>query len=393
MLAGPLLSTPMFSLQQIQRPNFDRHGAWLTAGNMEIHLIKGIPLVHRGENLIVSHIALDVKDPEEAFRRLRKVQVPFEVNVSVPKGGGKAECEGGGRDNTFSQAFIRDPDGYYLEVCNCNILTEFALGKAGSMAVEDIQVEESPATVTDDVNKEKQKPASLFCKAKLLVLAHRAKKRYKQRKILSAWNEGNVRLVRDTGMESTTKTLKESKHAEVDSVILENLEKRLQVYGDICQSFEVFELEEILLEADNNAPKAILLMLQEIQNVRVTSLPKWRHHGAEVACASSHSDPLWGVVRTGGCRLLSEVVSKTPPLEEGRLVGGESGSLMGMAGSSSKPFRRMSSKKSSCNNIFHSDDGFTSPVANGNSSQHECMSDIAEIEGPPVATNNKDDAL
>ena len=36
--------TEIIGFQQIQRPNFDRHGAWLTMGNLELHLIKGCPM-------------------------------------------------------------------------------------------------------------------------------------------------------------------------------------------------------------------------------------------------------------------------------------------------------------------------------------------------------------
>jgi hypothetical protein len=39
----------ILGLQQIRRPNFDRHGAWLTMGNVELHLIKGVPTVYEGE--------------------------------------------------------------------------------------------------------------------------------------------------------------------------------------------------------------------------------------------------------------------------------------------------------------------------------------------------------
>ena len=35
----------VLGLQQINRPDFDRHGAWFTMGNIELHLIKGTPLV------------------------------------------------------------------------------------------------------------------------------------------------------------------------------------------------------------------------------------------------------------------------------------------------------------------------------------------------------------
>jgi len=53
----------ILGLEQVKRPNFDRHGAWLSlGGGIELHLIKGKPLVHDGSHLIVNHIALDVEN-------------------------------------------------------------------------------------------------------------------------------------------------------------------------------------------------------------------------------------------------------------------------------------------------------------------------------------------
>ena len=49
----------VLGLPQIKRPNFDRHGAWFTFGNIELHLIKGNPIVHDGNNLIVGHISVE----------------------------------------------------------------------------------------------------------------------------------------------------------------------------------------------------------------------------------------------------------------------------------------------------------------------------------------------
>ena len=49
----------IIGLQQIRRPNFDRHGAWFTMGNIELHLILGQPAVHSGKDLIVGHISLE----------------------------------------------------------------------------------------------------------------------------------------------------------------------------------------------------------------------------------------------------------------------------------------------------------------------------------------------
>jgi len=110
----------VMGFQQIRRPNFDRHGAWLTIGNIELHLILGNPMVHSGDDLIVSHLSVETTDIKETLRRLKEMDIPFETNVSVPKGN---ENEG-----VVTQFFLRDPDGYYIEICNCGILTDFCLG-------------------------------------------------------------------------------------------------------------------------------------------------------------------------------------------------------------------------------------------------------------------------
>ncbi|CAF3069368.1 unnamed protein product [Rotaria sp. Silwood2] len=37
--------------QQTRQPTFDCHGAWLTMGNIELHLIKGIPVIPPVDNI------------------------------------------------------------------------------------------------------------------------------------------------------------------------------------------------------------------------------------------------------------------------------------------------------------------------------------------------------
>ena len=101
----------ILGFQQIRRPNLDRHGAWLTMGNIELHLILGKPVVQSVEDLIGSHISVDTKDIKEVSRRLKQLKIPFETNISVPKAN---ENEG-----FVTQFFLRDPDGYYIEICNC----------------------------------------------------------------------------------------------------------------------------------------------------------------------------------------------------------------------------------------------------------------------------------
>lgn len=112
----------VLGFQQIRRPNFDRHGAWFTMGNLELHLIKGTPLVHSGDDLIVGHISIETFGIDKVPGLLRKLNVPFRQNVSVPKGsdaGGTGTNSSNSSKKIVRQYFFRDPDGYYIEVCNC----------------------------------------------------------------------------------------------------------------------------------------------------------------------------------------------------------------------------------------------------------------------------------
>ena len=63
------------------------------------------------KDLIGSHISVDTKDIKEVLRRLIQLKIPYETNISVPKAN---ENEG-----FVTQFFLRDPDGYYIEICNC----------------------------------------------------------------------------------------------------------------------------------------------------------------------------------------------------------------------------------------------------------------------------------
>ena len=61
----PIPEIEVIGFQQIRRPNFDRHGVWLTMGNIELHLIKGIPVTEKGQHpadLIVPHISIETSN-------------------------------------------------------------------------------------------------------------------------------------------------------------------------------------------------------------------------------------------------------------------------------------------------------------------------------------------
>ena len=75
--------TNIIGMKQVMRPDFDRHGAWLSMGNLALHLIKGRPAVHPDDDLIVGHIAINVSDVEEIRNRLKALNIAPRTNISV----------------------------------------------------------------------------------------------------------------------------------------------------------------------------------------------------------------------------------------------------------------------------------------------------------------------
>jgi Ca2+-binding EF-hand superfamily protein/catechol 2,3-dioxygenase-like lactoylglutathione lyase family enzyme len=202
----------VLGLQQIRRPNFDRHGAWLTLGNVELHLIKGNPVVHEGDNLIVPHISVESDNIGEVLEKLVAMKVPFSKNVSVPDSS---------ESKPITQFFIRDPDGYYIELCNCDILTNFCLGKdkVGIRYNEIVQQVEM---------------SHIF---KLAFLAQQS---------LDASIENESILVPP-----------ENEWAqEVDAVKLHNLLSRCKIYADLMQGETEETIGLALKQANNKVPLA-----------------------------------------------------------------------------------------------------------------------------------------
>jgi catechol 2,3-dioxygenase-like lactoylglutathione lyase family enzyme len=115
----------ILGLQQIRRPTFDRHGAWLTMGNIELHLIKGIPAIPPVDNLQVAHIALETSNVKKVVSKLRQLNIEVRQSLNVTNAQ-KPQSE-------IIQYFFTDPAGYYLELCNCDVLTKFAFSNDQSM--------------------------------------------------------------------------------------------------------------------------------------------------------------------------------------------------------------------------------------------------------------------
>ena len=187
---------------------------------MDLHLIKGRPAVHADDDLIVSHIAITVDDMSALKQRLRDMKIPSRKNVSVPN---PSDSDTG----VVEQAFIRDPDGYYIECCNCDRLEKYLHEK---MAAEAGKWNFSVAK------------SVLALKEKMIKKSEKSKIELKKQPSLDEVLEN---------MDLSDKPL------EADAMKLENLVKRRKIYGDITQNASESDLSKLLRFFENDVPSVI----------------------------------------------------------------------------------------------------------------------------------------
>lgn len=257
----------VLGFQQIRRPNFDRHGAWFTMGNLELHLIKGTPLVHTGDDLIVGHISIETFGIDKIPGMLRKMGIPFRQNVSVPKGTeGSAQGTNSSKNNKkiVRQYFFRDPDGYYVEVCNCDVLTKYCLGAKADL----------------DSYEEGGKPITVEDAGKLIGIMQR----WSSSGVVEKDNrEALIHKANATDMSpQAVASLFGCEPADVlDKELLHSLIMRRSIYGDICQNTSEQELKEILLASGNNVPMAtkIMKLKADVEGTRRVQAPAFYEDG------------------------------------------------------------------------------------------------------------------
>merc|ERR1711936_67427 len=221
--------TDVLGMKQILRPDFDRHGGRLTFGNLDLHLIKGRPCVHEDDDLIVGHMALVVTDMAALKEHLKKKGVQYRTNVSVPSPDDQ-------QTGIVNQAFVRDPDGYDIEFCNCSDLDDFLHRKKLENA------EKYNLSVLNSVLKYGRKLRQVSQEAKTTLLKRNWKVKFPELE--------NVNL--------ETKPL-------ADPVKLANLHQRHQnVYGDLIQNVSMDDIEKLLRIFNNHVPSVIGALLDKV---------------------------------------------------------------------------------------------------------------------------------
>merc|ERR1739844_570290 len=118
------MGTNVVGMRKAKRPTEGRNEAWLSMGNLSLHLIKGRPAVHLDHDLIVGHLAIPIPSCQldELKRRLVACGIEMRQNLSVPN----PSAEGAiGDEIPLDQFFVRDPDGYYVEFATAEGLERF----------------------------------------------------------------------------------------------------------------------------------------------------------------------------------------------------------------------------------------------------------------------------
>ena len=218
----------ILGLQQVRRPSFNRHGAWLTMGNIELHLIKGIPVIPPADSLEVKHIALETSDFDEVLAKLRSFNIEVRQSLSMISARITAPADFKSKP-IVTQYFFADPDGYIWELCNCEILTEFALNR--NPVVKTICYHQGIPTYI------------LFVISAVIRWRRKTKARSLQ--------EPN-----DILKETTAVT-------EVDENKYNNLANRRTIYTDILQGFTDQDIKNALLLTNNDVPLTVRVLTRK----------------------------------------------------------------------------------------------------------------------------------
>jgi hypothetical protein len=236
--------------------------------------------VHHGKDLIVTHIAVETTDPKGVFDRLNEMKVPYRQNVSVPdpkKARNNLEEDFSSDKGKISQYFVRDPDGYYLELCNCDVLTKFCLEKEDKKpSREKTMMGNSRMTAVMSKNMGYSEGGtggiSLRLTVALIVWVARARRQTKM----------PPQDLLDKFLKNTIPAL------TADPDKLATMLKRRKTYCDILQGYQEDDVEWALLKSGNSVPLAILILTVERGSRRVLVPPDFfeTRNGRSTMCGT-----------------------------------------------------------------------------------------------------------
>eukprot|EP00438_Fugacium_kawagutii_P016446 Skav207236 [mRNA] locus=scaffold523:118248:119195:+ [translate_table: standard] len=244
--------TEIIGFQQILRPNLDHYGAWLTLGNLELHLIEGVPKVPTARDLIVSHIALETDYPHKVLEKLVEFGVGRKSQCQIPRpdpelGGSRSETS----EDKITRFFVRDPDGYLLEICSHDIRTAFCFFKE-----KDAAAEKKPGNIPKYNKLMDAMLGQVKCSVfrlpqlfKTILMAHRWLKN-SQHELSKSFEERRQQALSGVVVA-----------AQADPGLLAKFMVRQKTCCDICHGFSKEDLAVALCRSGNDAPTALLLLM------------------------------------------------------------------------------------------------------------------------------------
>ena len=171
---------------------------------------------------------MESNDIEGVVRRLSELGVHYSKSVSVPdpkkSRANKFEENLETKPTAVVQYFLRDPDGYYIELCNCDILTDYCFGSS----TDPERHQHLPGYVEG---------VTLKTMMGAIHWRHVAHDPHTLQEHLAAFDRAPA--------------------PDADPAKLANLVARRATYGDICQGFSEAELRDVLRRAGNDVRVAV----------------------------------------------------------------------------------------------------------------------------------------
>nr|AAK97724.1 At2g28420/T1B3.6 [Arabidopsis thaliana]AAL31129.1 At2g28420/T1B3.6 [Arabidopsis thaliana] len=146
--------TKVLGFVEIERPaSFDFDGAWLFNYGVGIHLVQAkdqdkLPSDTDHLDPMDNHISFQCEDMEALEKRLKEVKVKY-IKRTV----------GDEKDAAIDQLFFNDPDGFMVEICNCENLELVPCHSADAIRLPEDR-HAPPVALPDSSNRRMPQPNS-----------------------------------------------------------------------------------------------------------------------------------------------------------------------------------------------------------------------------------------
>lgn len=231
----------LLGFQRLARPDLPREGLWLWLGNIQLHVILGPreEIAHRQDGL-VCHLSFETHCSIKVAKELANMHYPFDtVAPSFANRG-------------ILQYFIRDPDGYYIEICDCQRLMPYVFANGKPPKEEDRILEY-------DEHGSAWNVVGAACK-----FVEKARNNVQQE--LAVGNPDGKRLM-ECKLAKGRLSPEAALEVIIDPVKYDNLVRRLKAPRDVLNYHGITkeDVSAALKLYNNDVPQAVLYMCHELK--------------------------------------------------------------------------------------------------------------------------------